>query len=223
MGATGKFAYTVMGDSVNLASRLEGTNKEYRTRIMVSRRTYELVEQKILGRELDRITVKGRTEPVTTYELIATRDRPLILTMERFLALYAEGMECSPTVAGRTRGRSLKKHSRSSLTIIRPSFISCRTQKYEIAAPGRERQHRDNGAQIALRGYELPHVTDSPPQPFQKSHLYRRTSPPHRSSHPSSAQPPHTPSLPHREGSFAGCPRLTASPSRKNNMGAPAA
>ena len=95
MGATGKFAYTVMGDSVNLASRLEGTNKEYRTRIMVSRRTYELVEDKILGRELDRITVKGRSEPVTTYELISMRDRPLDRDMERFLEIYALGMECS--------------------------------------------------------------------------------------------------------------------------------
>ncbi len=136
MGATGKFAYTVMGDSVNLASRLEGTNKEYQTRIMVSRRTYELVEQRILGRELDRITVKGRTEPVTTYELIATRDRPVDPAMERFLALYAEGMESSR----QQRWTDARQKFEEALKIkpddhpARLHFL--RTQKYEIAPPG---------------------------------------------------------------------------------------
>ena len=135
MGATGKFAYTVMGDSVNLASRLEGTNKEYRTRIMVSRRTYELVEQKILGRELDRITVKGRTEPVTTYELIAMRDRPLEPAMERFLALYAGGMECY----GRRRWTDARKKFEEALK-IRPDDYPAklhflRMQKYETTPP----------------------------------------------------------------------------------------
>ena len=64
----------VIGDSVNLASRLEGANKEYRTMIMVSRRTYELVCGEILGRELDVIRVKGRSEPVGVYELIGPRE-----------------------------------------------------------------------------------------------------------------------------------------------------
>jgi adenylate cyclase len=135
MGATGKFAYTVMGDSVNLASRLEGTNKEYQTRIMVSRRTYELVEHKILGRELDRITVKGRSEPVTTYELIAMRDRPLDPGMERFLALYAEGMELS-----RKRCWSDARRKFEEALQIKPEdhparLHVLRMQKYESTPP----------------------------------------------------------------------------------------
>jgi adenylate cyclase len=93
MGAAGKFAYTVIGDSVNLASRLEGANKEYRTGIMVSQRTYDLVRRAIVGRELDRITVKGRSEPVTTYELLGSRDGPgMAPVCEKFLPLYDEGM-----------------------------------------------------------------------------------------------------------------------------------
>jgi adenylate cyclase len=92
MGATGKFAYTVIGDSVNLASRLEGANKEYRTCIMASEQTYTLVKEKILGRKLDRIAVKGRSEAVTTYELIQMRERPVEAAYVQFLELYEEGM-----------------------------------------------------------------------------------------------------------------------------------
>jgi len=92
MGATGKFAYTVMGDSVNVASRLEGANREYRTCIMVSEQTYSLVKESILGRKLDRIAVKGRSEAVTTYELIQLRERPVEPAYVQFLTLYEEGL-----------------------------------------------------------------------------------------------------------------------------------
>ncbi|HEX9014531.1 MAG TPA: adenylate/guanylate cyclase domain-containing protein [Chloroflexota bacterium] len=93
MGSAGKFAYTVIGDSVNLASRLEGANKEYRTMIMVSRRTYELVCHEILGRELDVIRVIGRSEPVAVYELIGPRQEAGDPALREFLAAYEEGME----------------------------------------------------------------------------------------------------------------------------------
>ena len=91
MGAVGKFAYTVIGDSVNLASRLEGANREYGTGIMVSQRTYDLVRQDILGRELDRIAVVGRSEPVTTYELICDRHEEIPADLLEMIEHYEEG------------------------------------------------------------------------------------------------------------------------------------
>jgi len=93
MGAAGKFAYTVIGDSVNLASRLEGANKEYRTCIMASERTYELVSASVRGRKLDRIAVKGRSVPVTIYEILQARSAPLPPVLEKVFAKYEEGLQ----------------------------------------------------------------------------------------------------------------------------------
>lgn len=66
--------YTVMGDNVNLASRLEGANKEYNSAIMISESTYEAAKEFVLVRELDSIKVKGKTKPTKVFELIGMTD-----------------------------------------------------------------------------------------------------------------------------------------------------
>ena len=70
MGSLGRMNYTLTGDNVNLGARLEGTNKQYGTNIIISEYTYGLVKDRIVVRELDNIRVKGKNRPVQIYELI---------------------------------------------------------------------------------------------------------------------------------------------------------
>ncbi len=70
MGGAKRFDYTVMGDSVNLGSRLDGLNKIYGSEIIISESVHAQVKGEFVCRVLDKVAVKGKTEPVTIYELL---------------------------------------------------------------------------------------------------------------------------------------------------------
>jgi len=93
MGSRNVFDYTVMGDHVNLGSRLEGANKFYGTNIMISEFTYEFVKDQFYTRPLDLIKVKGKEKPINVYELIAFKEDKLKDNFLEMLQSYEKGIE----------------------------------------------------------------------------------------------------------------------------------
>ncbi|MCJ7681710.1 MAG: adenylate/guanylate cyclase domain-containing protein, partial [Candidatus Aminicenantes bacterium] len=92
MGSGTRFDYTAMGDTINLASRLEGASKQYKTSILIGETTHAQVSESIATREVDIIRVVGRKIPVRIYEILELIPS-LSPEKEKRLSMYGAGLE----------------------------------------------------------------------------------------------------------------------------------
>jgi len=92
MGSKNRMDYTMMGDTVNTAARLEGVNKVYGTFTMIGETTYEAAKDSIFTRELDSINVVGKSIPVKIYQVIGLADEPDDST-RKMVRAYEDGLD----------------------------------------------------------------------------------------------------------------------------------
>ena len=93
MGSSMRMNYTMMGDTVNIAARLEASAKQYGVYIQVAENTYTKVKDQFEWRNLDYVQVKGKNVPVKVYELLAEKGK-LEGNYADIIGLYEEGLKC---------------------------------------------------------------------------------------------------------------------------------
>ncbi len=92
LGSRHRFSYGVVGDNVNLGSRMEGLCGIYGVNILVSEATATQAKNAVILREIDKVIVKGRIQPVKIFELVSKKDDSLPPLKHESLSLYNNGL-----------------------------------------------------------------------------------------------------------------------------------
>lgn len=133
IGSQKRMDYTVIGDGVDISSRLEGATKEYGCDIILSEFTYRFCEDRIWVRELDRICVKGKTKPIRIYELIDDCSQHLDATTAAFLEQYQVGREAyisrdfQRAIQHFEAAQQLRPHDRAVRVQLERANVYCKT------------------------------------------------------------------------------------------------
>lgn len=92
IGSKKRMDFTIIGDGVNLASRLESACKQYGTKILISEFTVRKLQGTYRKREIDLVVVKGKTEPVSIYEILAYHTEETFPHITEVLELFKDGL-----------------------------------------------------------------------------------------------------------------------------------
>lgn len=137
MGSKNRMDYTMMGDTVNTASRLEGVNKLYGSYTLISETTYSLAGGNIIAREIDSINVVGKQEPVTIYQPIGYpefNDEKVLKAVD----FYHKGLD---TYRKRDWSRAIKFFEATSKLMQNDSpskTMLARCHEYKVNPPGKD-------------------------------------------------------------------------------------
>jgi adenylate cyclase len=143
IGSSKRMEFTAIGDGVNLGSRLEGASKQYGCDIVISETTYRPCADRIWARELDCIKVKGKTQPISVYELIGLRSEPIAPEQQRAIELYREGrshyLSRKFTSAMTSFGRILEEINNQD----KPAMLHLQRCQHWLSHPPSEEQWQD--------------------------------------------------------------------------------